>query len=174
MILSMTGFGRARVSAKGVTGDAEIRSVNHRYFKLKVVAPSALATVVLANRERNEHAPRRQPIRAARRHQKPHDRAMHALRRREKGAVHPQCAVVETHHDRPVARQCQRAHPAQPHRLQLRKQFRAGARRVRELDRQLLRVTRRLRRTQAAQAADQRAKAHECNDTKSPASALHS
>ncbi len=39
---SMTGFGRAHVPVRQGTLEAEIRSVNHRYLKLKAVLPDAL------------------------------------------------------------------------------------------------------------------------------------
>lgn len=39
MILSMTGFGDARIEAGGVTYSLEVRSVNHRYLKVSVRLP---------------------------------------------------------------------------------------------------------------------------------------
>ena len=39
---SMTGFGRSAVSAGEATGAVEIRSVNNRFLKIKVVLPSVL------------------------------------------------------------------------------------------------------------------------------------
>ena len=42
---SMTGFGRAHIPFRQGTIEAEIRSVNHRYLKLKTVLPDALKPV---------------------------------------------------------------------------------------------------------------------------------
>jgi uncharacterized protein (TIGR00255 family) len=43
MILSMTGFGRGEVTVKGVTGSAELRSVNSRFLEVVTRLPRALA-----------------------------------------------------------------------------------------------------------------------------------
>jgi uncharacterized protein (TIGR00255 family) len=43
MLKSMTGFGKARAAAGGTVVEAEIRAVNHRYFKFKAALPDALA-----------------------------------------------------------------------------------------------------------------------------------
>lgn len=56
---SMTGFGRGRAGARGLRVDAEIRSVNHRWFKFKVAAPAELAGLESALEERVRTAVRR-------------------------------------------------------------------------------------------------------------------
>ncbi|MEM7680651.1 MAG: YicC/YloC family endoribonuclease [Planctomycetota bacterium] len=43
MIRSMTGYGEASVEASGTQFQAELRSVNHRYFKCSVRAPEELS-----------------------------------------------------------------------------------------------------------------------------------
>jgi uncharacterized protein (TIGR00255 family) len=43
---SMTGFGKARVTIPHGTVEAEVRSVNHRYFKFKCVIPDVLSSRV--------------------------------------------------------------------------------------------------------------------------------
>jgi uncharacterized protein (TIGR00255 family) len=40
---SMTGFGKTRVTVRQGTIEAEVRSVNHRYFKFKLIAPALLS-----------------------------------------------------------------------------------------------------------------------------------
>lgn len=43
MVVSMTGFGRSRREASGFTVEAEIKSVNHRYFECAIRLPRPLA-----------------------------------------------------------------------------------------------------------------------------------
>jgi uncharacterized protein (TIGR00255 family) len=43
MVLSMTGFGRAEVTRKGVTGSVELRSVNSRFLEVVARLPRSLA-----------------------------------------------------------------------------------------------------------------------------------
>lgn len=52
MMRSMTGFGKGRAAANGMTVEAEVRSVNHRYFRFKAVVPDALAAHVQDMEER--------------------------------------------------------------------------------------------------------------------------